>query len=67
MQTVALRERAGLTQVELAERCGISEADISRIESGSTLPNAATLERLAVALDAEVHLVERSSRARSRS
>jgi len=62
-----LRRKHGLTQTQLAKQTGIDQADISRIESGSTLPNAATLERLALALDAEIHLVERSSRTRSRS
>src|SRR3989337_1104589 len=51
MQIVALREKAGLTQVELAERCGISQADISRIERGGTSPTTKTLQRIAEALD----------------
>lgn len=60
MQIVALREKAGLTQVELAERCGISQADISRIERGATSPTAKTLQRIAEALDAEVRLVAKA-------
>jgi len=60
MQIVALREKAGLTQVELAERTGISQADISRIERGATSPTAKTLQRLAEALDAEVRLVAKT-------
>ena len=38
MQIVALREQAGLTQVEFAERTGISQADVSRIERGPPAP-----------------------------
>jgi ribosome-binding protein aMBF1 (putative translation factor) len=62
LQIVALRENAGLTQVELAERCGISQADISRIERGATSPTARTLQRIAEALDAEVRLVAKTGR-----
>lgn len=61
MQLVALRERHGLTQAELAERCGIDQGDISRIERGSTSPTARTLQRIAAALDADVRIVERAS------
>jgi ribosome-binding protein aMBF1 (putative translation factor) len=38
VQIVELRERHGLTQAELAERCGIDQGDISRIERGATNP-----------------------------
>ena len=61
MQIVALREQAGLTQVELAERTGISQADISRIERGATSPTARTLQRIAEALNAEVRLVVKTA------
>jgi ribosome-binding protein aMBF1 (putative translation factor) len=61
MQIVALREQAGLTQVELAERTGISQADISRIERGATSPTAKTLQRIAEALNAEVRLVAKTA------
>ena len=60
MQIVDLRERHGLTQAELAERCGMDQADISRIERGSTSPTARTLQRIAEALDADVRLVARA-------
>lgn len=61
MQLIELREKYGLTQAELAERCGIDQADISRIERGSTSPTARTLQRIAEALDADVRLVSRAS------
>lgn len=61
MQIVALREQAGLTQVELAERTGISQADVSRIERGATSPTAKTLQRIAEALNAEVRLVAKTA------
>jgi ribosome-binding protein aMBF1 (putative translation factor) len=59
MQVVALREGAGLTQTELAERTGIDQGDISRIERGATSPTTRTLQRIAEALDADVRLVAR--------
>ena len=61
VQLIELREKHGLTQSELAERCGIDQADISRIERGSTSPTARTLQRIADALGADVRLVERAS------
>jgi XRE family transcriptional regulator, regulator of sulfur utilization len=61
MQVIALREQHGLTQTELAERCGVDQADISRIERGATSPTARTLQRIADSLDADLKLVARSS------
>ena len=61
VQIIELREEHGLTQAELAERCGIDQGDISRIERGSTSPTARTLQRIAEALDADVRLVARAS------
>jgi transcriptional regulator with XRE-family HTH domain len=56
-----LRERQGLTQAQLAVRCGMDQGDISRIERGSTSPTAKTLQRSADALGADVRLVVRAS------
>lgn len=61
MQIIELRERHGLTQAELAERCGIDQGDISRIERGATNPTTRTLQRIAAALDADVRLIARAS------
>lgn len=61
MQVVALREEHGLTQSQLAERAGMDQADVSRIERGSTSPTARVLQRIADALDADVRLVARAS------
>ncbi|MCU1497271.1 MAG: hypothetical protein JWM47_1224 [Acidimicrobiales bacterium] len=47
VQVMRLRDQHGLTQAELAERCGIDQADISRIERGSTSPTARALQRIA--------------------
>jgi len=60
LQVIALREKHGLTQAELAARCGIDQGDISRIERGATSPTARTLQRIADALGADVRLVTRA-------
>ena len=61
LQVIDLRKKHGLTQKQLAERCGIDQADISRIERGSTSPTAMSLQRIAEALDADLRLVSRPS------
>ena len=45
------RKQAGLTQVELSKRSGISQADISRLENGTGNPSVLLLHRLADAMD----------------
>jgi ribosome-binding protein aMBF1 (putative translation factor) len=62
MQVVELREKHGLTQIQLAERTGIDQGDISRIERGSAMPNEKTLIRIADALGADLMLVPRSEK-----
>lgn len=44
------RERQFVTQQELAERTGLTEATISRIENGLNQPRISTVRRLADAL-----------------
>ena len=56
---IALRLAHGWTQTELAERSGVDQGDISRIERGLSNATEATLGRLAAALDAELHMVAR--------
>jgi DNA-binding XRE family transcriptional regulator len=49
----AIRERRielGWTQAELAKRCGIPQADISRIENGRLDARWSTIQRISVAL-----------------
>ena len=45
------RIRAGMTQLELSQKSGISQADISRLENGSRNPSLALLKRLAAAMN----------------
>lgn len=41
------RNEQGLTQAELAQRCGIKQSNLSRIESGNGNPSLETLRRIA--------------------
>jgi ribosome-binding protein aMBF1 (putative translation factor) len=51
------RVAMGLTQRQLADRSGVPQADISRIERGGGNPTEATLQRLAQSLDRQLGLV----------
>lgn len=50
----SLRERAGITQVELAERLKVSQALISAYENGERTPRTLHLPRIAMALNTTV-------------
>lgn len=41
------RKTSGLTQKDLAEKTGIAQGDISKLENGSANPSLRTLQRLA--------------------
>jgi transcriptional regulator with XRE-family HTH domain len=49
-----LRERRGLTQVEVARRADIESTWLSRIETGSANPSWGTVRRICAAVDAEL-------------
>jgi len=49
-RVVFLRDKAGLTQVELAERMGLTQSAISKIESGQNWLRPEMLAKLADAL-----------------
>lgn len=44
------RKNTGITQKQLAERTGINQADISRLENGNANPSIRTLKKLAEGL-----------------
>lgn len=50
------RTELGLTQAELAQRAGMRQPAISRIEGGGTVPTVPLLRRLADALDADLNI-----------
>lgn len=49
-----IRALRGYTQAELADRAGISEEWVRRIERGAASPSFASIESIGQALDAEV-------------
>ena len=53
---VTERLAQGLTQADLAARAGLSQTEISRIESGFSNPTAVTLNRVAAALGKTITL-----------
>ena len=53
----AVRERRlalGLSQTEVAARAGMTQPALSRLEAGGSVPTIPVLERIALALDAEL-------------
>jgi transcriptional regulator with XRE-family HTH domain len=57
----ALRERGGITQVQLAERAGIGIETVSRLERGIENPTIGMLETVCRALNVDIHeLFERA-------
>jgi transcriptional regulator with XRE-family HTH domain len=61
----AVRDRRrvlGLSQTELAQRAGMSQPALSRLEAGGVIPTIPLLERITAALDADL-IVEISPQA----
>ncbi len=55
----AVRERRlalGLSQTEVAARAGMTQPALSRLEAGGTVPTIPVLDRIAIALAAELVL-----------
>jgi DNA-binding XRE family transcriptional regulator len=50
----ARRLELGTSQTELAERAGMTQSAVSRLEAGGTVPTIGVLERLATALSADL-------------
>lgn len=50
------RKASGLTQKDLAERTGIAQADISKLENGNANPSLKTLQRLAEGMGMKLRL-----------
>ncbi len=55
-EVYALRQRHGLSQRQLAELVGTTQSAIARLESGVISPSLPTLDRIANALGAELHV-----------
>ncbi|GAA0731982.1 helix-turn-helix transcriptional regulator [Dactylosporangium roseum] len=56
------RTELGLTQGELAERSGMTQPQLSRLEPGGATPTVPLLARLTTALDAELDIAFRPHR-----
>lgn len=60
---VEMRRSAGMSQAALAQRSGIPQSEISRIERGRTMPSLARVERLTDAMGGHIELVGPPGRA----
>lgn len=56
------RMLAGVSQAQLAKRCGTAQSAVSRIERGQVSPTISTLERMLGAVGAELVLTIRPKR-----
>ncbi len=54
LQVRKIREKAGISQSELARRMGTTQPAIARLEAGEGNPNIDTLGKIADALDVEL-------------
>ena len=52
-----LRKEAGMTQKDLAEKCGMAQPNIARIEAGTYATSLEVLSRIAEALGKRIELV----------
>ena len=51
------RKARGITQKELAERCGLAEVTIRKYETGRRFPNAETLKRIIKELHVKIVVI----------
>ena len=50
------RRASGMTQKQLADKTGIAQADISKLECGNANPSLRTLQRLAAGMGMQVKI-----------
>ena len=53
---IEARQSQNLTQKELAERCGIAQTEISRIERGIRNPSTRVLQKIAEGMNMYLHI-----------
>lgn len=56
VQIVERRRSLGLTQTQVAELAGITQAQVGRLETSSTIPSIETVVKVAIALGMTVNL-----------
>ncbi len=61
-QIIKARDEQGITQAQLAERTGIRQSNISRLEGGNYNPSLEFLTRIAKGLGMELHIELRPGR-----
>ena len=49
-ELIAARARAGLTQVEVAQRMGTTQSTVARLEGGKDMPSLRSVQRYAEAI-----------------
>jgi transcriptional regulator with XRE-family HTH domain len=54
VKIIKIRKQQGVTQAQLAERCGTTQQQIARIENGVVDPRLSTLRRIADSLKCEL-------------
>ncbi len=57
-QLAMCRKRLGISQSELSDKCGVEQADISKIERGLSNPTQDTLAKLGSALGVRLAFVD---------
>lgn len=57
---IAIRQKQGVSTYTLAERTGIAQSNITRMETGRANPGLETMIRIAEALNADITVSERS-------
>ncbi len=55
-QIILARKELNITQEELAERTGIKQSNISRLERGTYNPSLSSLKKVAKGLNKELHI-----------
>lgn len=53
---IRARTEQGITQKELAKKCGIKQSNISRLENGKGNPTIKFLQKIADALDSDLFI-----------
>ncbi|MEW4425966.1 helix-turn-helix transcriptional regulator [Paenibacillus pabuli] len=56
VQIVERRRSLGLTQTQVAELAGITQAQVGRLETSSTIPSIETVVKVAIALGMTINL-----------
>lgn len=56
VQIVERRRSLGLTQTQVAEQAGITQAQVGRLETSSTIPSIETVVKVAIALGMTINL-----------